>query len=333
MTEHISAVGIEGEPMTSTAAVFVTDRGFLVPSLIAARKLVKFRINKYCDIFIYLIDDDKELIKRINCDFGKYISVVHLDDNTFIPKNSELFFKNHVPYSTLARLTIGKFIDKQYKNIVYLDGDIQIIQDPLPLFQTPVPDGYICAAPGAAWINELENIPQYDNIIELGISPITYFNAGILAFNRSTWLEKSSEALEFYMNNMQKCRVHDQSALNYVFKGKVKPLSPLFNFHHVYFEARAHEYISPYIIHFTGSAKPWSGFPFPWFACFRSEYKEFLDQYSYLQGTIRLSRLFGKAHLAARSRAVKEFYLKRRALMNRRRKAIIERVRDEFFIS
>jgi len=264
--------------MNSKAAIFVTDSGFLVPSLLAAVQLKTYRIESIADIIIFLVDVDSETVKRLKVDFeSPTFYFRELDKNEFLPPEGAYFRQNHVPVTTLARLALAPHLDLHYEDIVYIDGDVQIYNDPTGLFEVSVPYGKILAAPGSAWLNEIEGRAQLDEIQQLSLDPINYFNAGILAFSRETWAVKGPEALKFFLSNPSLCETHDQTALNAVFSGDVISLSPLYNFHNLYTEAYVHWGQLPIIIHFTGPRKPWNWMGAPWFGAFRSKYLEFID--------------------------------------------------------
>lgn len=323
--------GQDAAPERDTAAIFITDQGFLVPSLVAAGQLLDFGADKLADIHIFTINVEDDILSRLRRDFEK-IRFVPLRDRSYLPADMSNFHSSHVPVASLARLVIADHLDPAYRNIVYLDGDIQVVGDPSALFTTPVPDGFICAAREAAWLNAIEGTVPYENIDALDLDAGTYFNAGVLAFSRETWLEMAPRALDFFLHHPEKCKVHDQTALNVVFKGKVLELSPHYNFHHVYFEANMHKHFAPRIIHFTAQYKPWSGFPYPWFGRFREPYADMLERFPYLGTHLRLSKKTSRAYLKARLRALLIAYGRAR-LMAGRRKAIRTYLEDgEFFI-
>lgn len=307
--------------MNDTAAFFVTDRGFLVQSLVVARQLCEYHIHKIADIFIFLVDVDGGTIDRLQTDLAdEPVTLIALEDQSYRLPDTSRFKKNHVPVTTLARLVIGRYLDPTYANLVYLDGDLQILRDPSALFQRPVPEGSICAARGGAWLMEAAGLPQYENFAELDLDPESYFNAGVLAFSRQTWIEKGQEALAFFLANPEKCKVHDQTALNAAFKGRVLELSPLYNFNNVYSECGAARLVSPRIVHFTGHCKPWSGYPPPWYSRFQSTYSKVLRNLPYLRDDIRISRAYCRAHLRARRQYFARMRRERNLLREHRRR-------------
>ena len=108
--------------------------------------------------------------------------------------------------------------------ILYLDCDIVVRQDLSKLWEeTDLADNYLAAVYEAA----IEG--QADRFRALGCDPAKYFNSGFLLMNLAKMrAEKVSEKL------LEACRVPylefpDQDALNQVCRGRVLPLSPLYN--------------------------------------------------------------------------------------------------------
>ena len=85
---------------------------------------------------------------------------------------------------SLARLVIAPHLAPAYQNIVYLDGDIQIVGDVTPLVRHRVRDGWIAAGRGSAWFDPDDrlglNPTGYFDALN-GATRDSYFNAGVLA--------------------------------------------------------------------------------------------------------------------------------------------------------
>jgi lipopolysaccharide biosynthesis glycosyltransferase len=273
-----------------TLVVFVTDGGFLVPSLVAASQLVKQGIHNIADIMIYTVDVDAEILAKLRTD-NPHIKFENLPAQLFTPPAHVNFFKNHVPITSLARLSLQEVMNPAYKNIVYIDGDVQIVGDVRALIRCVVPEGKIMAGRGSAWLDDGkdENATPRGYLESLGdVSTADYFNAGILAFSAATWQHKAPEALNFFFENSAACIRHDQSALNAVFNGNVVHFPPKYNFHSKYTELGVQRKYQPAIIHFTGPNKPWGRPAIPWWGQFRKSYREMIRQQPYLSGFLKI---------------------------------------------
>lgn len=267
--------------MTSRLVFFTSDRGFLLPTIAAARQIVlQERLRDIVDVLVFLVDfsDDETCeLRQAFADTGIYFE--NVSSAEFLPPAGSVFHQTHVPPSTLARLVVADRIPEQYEHIVYLDGDIRIVGDISPLLSHNVQDGRILSACDAMWLYEGDHGRYWHRskayLTGIGISnPRDYFNAGVLAFRRRTWIEIAKDAKDFFFTNSQKCRYHDQSALNAVCRGRREVLSPAFNFINNYAELGRLGKQSYRILHFTGAAKPWFYAGPPWNGQFLQYYHD-----------------------------------------------------------
>jgi lipopolysaccharide biosynthesis glycosyltransferase len=274
--------------LKSKLVVFVTDRGFLVPSLVAATQLVEFGHLIQADIVIYTIDLDDRVLSYLKKKYTNKIRFEALATRSFMPSETVSFFANHVPKAALARLALHDAIDKRYEDVIYLDGDIQVVQPITGLLDYSVPEGKILAGRGSAWLDKYspDGKATPDGYLESlgGVAPEDYFNSGVLAFRRSTWEVEAPRALAFFMEHSGICIRHDQSALNAIFLGRVVHFAPAYNFHSAYSKLFLQDVYTPTIIHFTGSHKPWNSQALPWGGQFIGKYRNFMQMHPELAG-------------------------------------------------
>ncbi|WP_312223850.1 glycosyltransferase family 8 protein [Rhizobium rhizoryzae] len=317
--------------MKENAVVFVTDKGFLVPSLVAALQVLEQReASSAADIVVVLIDIDQGLHQTLERLFNPLgIIFFALNASEFLPSEGAFFNKTHVPKTTLGRLALHKVLPDQYVNIVYLDGDIQIVGDIGPLLRHRVAAGKIAAVTEGNWLCEGDMghyWPKHQAYMTaLGITdPLDYFNAGILAFRLDTWREMAPRALAYFTSYPERCLYHDQSALNAVFHGHRECLSPIYNYASLYADLNLTAEVSPRIIHFTGGNKPWHYGGPPWNGRFLTIYRTFLETYPQLASFLDL-RLRQDARSAGldlkdliRNRLVQPYRRQRRRVRLRR---------------
>ena len=267
---------------------FTTDAGFLLPTIQAAMQVAaQARVTAIADILIFLVDmlpADKLLLEAA---FAGRPFRFELLDPALPDASSVAFNQTHVPLSTLARLATGALIPDQYEHLVYLDGDIQITGDIYPLVSHNVTEGHIAAANDTTWLCEGDSGPYWRRmrlyLDGIGVAdPHDYFNAGVLAFRRSTWAQVAPTARDFFLSHSAACLFHDQSALNAVCVGRREVLPPIYNFISGYAEIGAQEDTAPRIIHFTGAAKPWFSRCWPWYGQFIGHYDDLLQRYPIL---------------------------------------------------
>jgi lipopolysaccharide biosynthesis glycosyltransferase len=277
----------------NTVISFVTDSGYLVPSLVAAKQLVERDIHQIADIVIYTVDVDEKLIDQLsNYPANHHIKFEPLASKLFVPPEGMVLHKSHIPVTALAILCLHEVVPAKYENIVYLDGDVQIVDDISPLVRFRVPDQKIMAGRSSAWLSmrdKSDNVVSENYLKELGgVTPEGYFNSGILAFRRETWTNAAPKALAFFFEKSAACILYDQSALNAIFKDDVVYLPPKYNFHHFYSDLYVQNRYSPAIVHFTGFKKPWHYFGPPWGRRFSRSYVKLLREQPWLNGYLKV---------------------------------------------
>ncbi len=271
--------------MKNRVCVYVADHGFLVPSLVSAKQLALSKASELADIIIYLLGIEPEVVAKLENSFTGYeIKFIVLDTNAFAPPSSVSFRQGHVPIATLARLVLADYIPANYKHVVYLDGDTQIMGDITPLLKFEVPEGKIAAVNGSIWLTGNTNAEWNKQYLKNlgGVDQYQYFNGGVLAFQLETWAEIGPQALKFFFENSEACYHHDQSALNAVCKGRRVTLEPAYNFHSEYAKLCVKNSYNPRIVHFTGNTKPWMYPVAPWGRRFTQPYIDILNEHVFL---------------------------------------------------
>jgi lipopolysaccharide biosynthesis glycosyltransferase len=285
----------EAEALKSKAVVFVTDRGFLVPSLVAALQVMQqITVTTLSDVIVVLIDFNPMEIATVEKAIeGDGIILLPMDSALFLPPDGTFFNGTHVPKSALGRLALHHVLPKHYEDVVYIDGDVQITGDLTALVRHRVMPGFVAAVAEGNWLCEGDigtYWPAHKAYMEnLGVhDPRTYFNSGVLAFRLETWREFAPMALDYFIRYPERCLYHDQSALNAVFAGRVQPLSPRYNYLSLYAALGIDQEIRPKIIHFTGGNKPWIYTGPPWSGRFTDIYRQFISEHPVLAGYLDL---------------------------------------------
>lgn len=259
-----------------------------MPSLFSASQLrSKTTIDGVADTAIVLVEDIPTA--KLVDTFGPLgIQFIKLAQNRYWRNDGTFFNKTHVPVSSLARLAMQEVLPPQYEHIVYLDGDTYIAGDISPLVTYDVPPNKLAAVDNSSWLSsDLLGGSYWETHVkycrDLGVSdPSQYFNSGVLAFKSETWRELAPEALKFFEQFPEKCRYHDQSALNAIFYRSRERLSPVWNYQTGYAQLGMPRSFSPKIWHFTGSNKPWLVSEYPWEGKILDEYRKFVQKYPFL---------------------------------------------------
>lgn len=312
------------------AVCYVTDRCFLLPSLVSAVGLRRFVPAHKADVFIFAIDlDEAEISSIARSVQADAIQVVRMDSKSFPNAEWAKANKTHVPLATLGRFFIDDLLPEATRRLVYLDGDTWIRQDPSALIETVFDDGRFAAVEDITFFSRNDitghgrSVRRY--LAGLGIDADKgYFNAGVFAVSRRTWRAVAAEALQFFKYNTSACRYHDQSAMNAVVGDRRIRLSPRWNFQTPFRYWNVDTQVDPVIYHFSQAPKPWCGPVLPWAELFEP-YEHELERFNSLG--LPLNRLSSEAIVAANKHAHRQMQRLRLLLPLRltgRRKAFRE---------
>ncbi|MEI5891483.1 glycosyltransferase family 8 protein [Bacillus luti] len=173
-----------------------------------------------------------------------------------------VFTSNHITEAAYYRISIPDILEESIEKVIYLDCDLVIKNDISLLWDVELTD-YSIGAVG--------NLGGYKRFNDLDIpSQYKYFNSGVLILNLKKWRKnKTAQLVLSYMERKKGQLVyHDQDALNGVLYNDWLELHPKWNMqYNMYFKSQDnHTFVAdqlssavktPYIIHYTGSCKPW----------------------------------------------------------------------------
>ena len=174
--------------------------------------------------------------------------------------------------STMGRLFAADLLPAGVRRILYLDCDTVILKPLRRLWETELGTGFIMAAVQEPTI--YEEVKQY-----LGFGKKDpYFNAGVPLIDLKQWRKEdlTRKVLSYYAVIAEQSLFNDQDALNGLLKGRIRTLSPRWNFftNYRYFRydtlcrmqpsyrripeevfRKAKRY--PAVIHYAGDERPW----------------------------------------------------------------------------
>jgi len=157
---------------------------------------------------------------------------------------------------TFARLLMADLLPTELERVLYLDTDILVLGDLLPLMQTEL-DGAILGAVRDGLDAELKSTSPAPT----GMPDVCdYFNAGVLLIDLARWrANRISAAAHDYLVAHPHTRFADQDALNVACDGHWQPLAAHWNFqgHRTTDIAALAPSDRPGIVHFITTLKPW----------------------------------------------------------------------------
>lgn len=271
------------EQTNSAAVVVCTDRRMLIPALRVAVSAVRHRSQNGMGYDVLLFADSGE-VDDSHRHWMAQNGIRHVEDLEVGQLSRFETSSNRFGRCTLDRLLVPQFCSGRYEKILYLDADMAV-QGPLaPLFSLDLEDYGIAASPAGELpellLSERDQEKQYDQFTALGLSePFGYFNAGCMLIDVDWWNREKigSRALEFLLNNPDRCPFPDENALNAVLDGQHARLSPVWNMRGwTFLVPGTQKFVKPVITHYDGPNKPWKRFG-DWrpLSLYSTEYREY----------------------------------------------------------
>lgn len=213
--------------------------------------------------------ESKDRLCGIAQEFDRELSVIELG-------NLKERFSHEVDtggfdLSIMARLFLGDVLPEHVERVLYLDCDTVILSSLEKLWKADL---------GPFLLGAVMEPTIYPCIKEeIGLRPEEpYFNSGVLLIDLNRWREENvqKKLLDFYRSKGGKLFAGDQDTINGSLKGRIRPLSPRYNYftNYRYFHYRHLVRLSPVyalimengfreagrhpaILHFMGDERPW----------------------------------------------------------------------------
>ena len=248
--------------------VFITDKNYVFPTKVAIKSLIanKNRETQYNIniIGVELDENDVFLFKNLETDNVK-INIIQKDNDY----ENIGFNHQYVSKAALFKFQIPNIFNDLDK-VLYLDGDMIIEKDLSELYNIDLGNNYAGMVIDYNIMSNFKHKSKKYNDF-LGVS--NYFNSGMILFNIKQCLHNNITDKLFKIKKKDKiCYFMDQDAFNLAFKGKIKILSPYYNFFASYFKFSLKNikdffkldasnfnelFNETFIIHFAGM-KPWN---------------------------------------------------------------------------
>jgi lipopolysaccharide biosynthesis glycosyltransferase len=168
----------------------------------------------------------------------------------------------HFTLETYIRIFAAEILPHDIEKVLYLDADLVVVDNVLPLWHTCV-DDYVLAA--------VKDPHAYFRMADLSIPPsYCYVNAGVLLINLRKWRDfnLTPQIVDFIENNKDNLIYVDQDAINAVLFAAIRRVDYRWNL-----QARMYRPLgdisledqreiraarnNPAIIHYSSNHKPW----------------------------------------------------------------------------
>lgn len=230
----------------------------------------------------YIIDCG---IQKDNLDILSNVVEAHHCEINFIrsdySKCKDFQVHGHISHAAYVKLQMPSLLHDLNK-IIYLDGDLIVLDDLAKLWSCDVKNAALCAAG-----NPKTKPSSYINVP----ADKKVFNSGVMIIHLDRWREEKIEekTLNYLKENSHKLKFHDQAAFNAVLYDRWSPLEAKWNVQSAFYNVTnlntiysESEIISalqnPSIVHFTSNSKPWqfrNGHPYK---------KKFIEYYKEVFG-------------------------------------------------
>lgn len=243
-----------------------------------------FMNNKESQFDVYMFTDDtlaEKETKKFNRLVDEYNSQLHV----IVVDSSEMKSfpeTTHISIPAYYRLRASSLLPKEVHKVLYLDGDIIVNGNIIPLWNTDISN--------YAFAGVVDTI-YYDDEIYYRLSydkSYRYYNAGVALYNLDYWRKNnvSDNAIQYIEQNRDRIKWMDQDVVNALLFKEIKRLPLRFNFQNKFLlssewkhfdrdfcEEVLREMCNPVIIHYCGPDKPWS------FRYYHSPYSELYHYY------------------------------------------------------
>jgi lipopolysaccharide biosynthesis glycosyltransferase len=113
---------------------YVSDLGFLLPSLISAASVRKFIPPHKADIVVFTVDVKGDIVAEAHRLLSPQgVTIVGIDEHVFAAINKDRLSTTYTPLATFGRFFMEDLLPTSCRRIVYLDGDVLCVEDPSAL--------------------------------------------------------------------------------------------------------------------------------------------------------------------------------------------------------
>jgi len=242
---------------TPIPIVFAGDDGYITPLSVA---ITSISINAKTPTKIFILTNgfnqkNQEILKKLD----EKLKHTEIKIVTVNPSYFNEFPVNKRWSSVIYYRYIIPKLFPEYKRIIYLDGDVLVLDDLQQLYNTHL-NGNALAGVNDAFIDKFLTKPLFKDTS-------TYINSGILLIDTekfSHYVDTLFQTTNIYKNEFTH---YDQDAINLVFKNKITVLPIKYNA-----QQRLTTPVFKTIYHYSGEKKPWKTFDFSFYEWYKYFY-------------------------------------------------------------
>ena len=267
MQEQSSQLATAREPIN---LMFVIDEQMVLQALKLLHTIIAH--NRHEPISLYIVCDHvswrwRQILKQA-VRHQPQISLHLLTPHMALPGNLATSYR--IPHTAYYRIFVDQLLaELPVARILYLDVDMVNVDALRPLYETDLQQQVIGAVADGG---DLGRFAQ----MELAHVPNTrYFNSGMLLIDVDKWRDAqiATQVLTYANDFADRCKYHDQDALNAILHSDWHELHPRYNAQTnimlgdtARYDAQTLQEVrqQPVLVHFCGRKKPWrADFPHP----------------------------------------------------------------------
>lgn len=242
---------------------YIMPYGIMLESLFTNNGGEDIRIHAIIDEDVTV--EDKNAIDDIVRKHNAAINYVFFPESggPLLPDMS----RDRLTRAAFFRLFSASLLPEELTKILYLDGDIIVMDNLRGLWETDIDDVAV-----AGIMDQWENNTWYNRLHYSG--KLGYINSGVLLINLRYWREHQVESrfMSFEEIHPERIKQHDQDIINYVLREEKLILPLRYNVQNAHYYKPEYSMLdywnmeseildaqkNPVILHFAGAIKPWN---------------------------------------------------------------------------
>ncbi len=241
--------------------LYCFDSNYNIQTIVSIYSLLKSVSEKINIFIIHQSEETTEFLPK------KILESENLNNiNVYKFNKSDLKFYNlldaHVTEATFYRLFLLKYIPENIKNIIYLDGDVYCISDPLEQIKKEFQNLNSSGLEAGFSEETNRNDVNQTSFKRLKLTGNSYFNAGVMLMDveKARKNNFSKKVLDILSQIKEDAIFWDQDILNKYYDDKFLKISENLNYKVNYFEKNYTEILKQNnisLVHYSGKFKPW----------------------------------------------------------------------------
>ena len=241
--------------------LYCFDSNYNIQTIVSIYSLLKSVSEKINIFIIHQSEETTEFLPK------KILESENLNNiNVYKFNKSDLKFYNlldaHVTEATFYRLFLLKYIPENIKNIIYLDGDVYCISDPLEQIKKEFQNLKSSGLEAGFSVETNRNDINQNSFKRLKLKGDFYFNAGVMLMDveKARKNNFSKKVFDILSQIKEDAIFWDQDILNKYYDDKFLKITENLNYKVNYFEKNYTEILKQNnisLVHYSGKFKPW----------------------------------------------------------------------------